>query len=84
MRELITFENAYNKRQAAQRQQAEERRVPHQVHLLPNPVEELEQDMDMLLETSKLPRRIVLTRWLSRADAVRVVLNSRFVYITFF
>jgi hypothetical protein len=40
--------------------------------------------MDMLLETSKLPRRIVLTRWLSCADAVRVVLNSRFVYITFF
>jgi hypothetical protein len=39
MRDLITFENAYNKRQATQRQQAEERRVPHPVILLPNPVE---------------------------------------------
>jgi hypothetical protein len=81
---IITFENAYNKRQATQRQQAKERRVPHPIVLRPNPVEELEQVMDILLESSKLPRRIVLTRWLSCADAVRVVLNSRLVYITFF
>ena len=69
MRELISFENAYNKRQATQRLQAERRRVPHPDIVRPNPVEELEQVMDMLLESTKLPRRIVLTRWLSCADA---------------
>ena len=84
MRELISFENAYNKRQATQRLQAERRRVPHPDIVRPNPVEELEQVMDMLLESTKLPRRIVLTRWLSCADAVRVVLNSRLVYINYF
>ncbi len=38
----------------------------------------------VLEERHKLPRRIVLTRWLSCAEAVRVVLNSRRVYINFF
>jgi hypothetical protein len=37
-----------------------------------------------LEERHKLPRRIVLTRWLSSAEAVRVVLNSRRVYKNFF
>jgi hypothetical protein len=40
--------------------------------------------MDVLEECHKLPRRIVLTRWLSSAEAVWVVLNSRRVCINFF
>ena len=83
MRDLITFENAYNKRQATQRLQAEPR-VPHPDILRQNPVQELEEVMDTLMESTKLPRRIVLTRWLSCADAVRVVLNSRLIYINYF
>ncbi len=85
MRELIKFENEYNKRQATQRLQRE----PNRIHDLPNlvrrnPVEDLEEVMDMLIERHKLPRRIVLTRWPSCADAVRVVLNCRVVYINYF
>ena len=40
--------------------------------------------MGILEERHKLPRRVVLTRWLSSAEAVRVVLNCRHVYINFF
>ncbi len=83
MREFITFENAYNKRQATQRLQAA-RRVPHTDIVRPNPVQELEEVMDTLMESTKLPRRIVLTRWPSCADAVRVGLNSRLIYINYF
>ncbi len=38
----------------------------------------------MLEERYKLPRRIVLTRWLSSAEAVRVALVCRDTYATFF
>ncbi len=53
MRDLITFENAYNKRQATQRLQAEPR-VPHPDILRQNPVQELEEVMDTLMESTKL------------------------------
>jgi hypothetical protein len=83
MCELITFENAYNRNKTTQRLHAE-RRVPRTDIVRPNPVQELEEVMDTLMERTKLPRRIVLTRWLSCADAVRVVLNSRLIYINYF
>ena len=41
-----------------------------------NPVQELDHVMGVLEERHKLPRRIVLTRWLSCADAVRVILKQ--------
>ncbi len=49
-----------------------------------NPVAELDHIMTILEERHKLPRRIVLTRWLSCAGAVRVILNCRDVYTNFF
>ncbi len=50
-----------------------------------NPVEELERVMALVLEERyKLPKKIVLTRWLSCADAVRVILSCRDVYTEFF
>jgi hypothetical protein len=39
--------------------------------------------MDVLKERHKLPKKLVLTRWLSCADAVRVVLSCRDVYTEF-
>ena len=83
MRDMIKHENEYNKRQATQRLQREALpRLPDIVRQ--NPVEELEVVMENLIERHKLPRRIVLTRWLSCADAVKVVLHSRLVYINYF
>jgi hypothetical protein len=51
-----------------------------------NPVEELERVIAVLEERYKykLPKKIVLTRWLSCADAVRVILSCRDVYTEFF
>jgi hypothetical protein len=49
-----------------------------------NPVDALQEVLTVLIERFKLPKRIVMTRWLSTADAVRVVLNARDVYINFF
>ena len=49
-----------------------------------NPVVELDRVMALLEEKHKLPRRVVLTRWLSCADAVRVILKCRDVYTEFF
>jgi hypothetical protein len=40
--------------------------------------------MGILEDRHKLPRRVVLTRWLSSAEAIRIVLNCRHVYINFF
>ncbi len=71
---MIDLENNYQKEQAARRVQ-----IPDIVQL--NPVEELEKIMTSLEERHKLPRRVVLTRWLSSDDAIRVILNSRLVYI---
>ena len=77
MRYMIDLENNYHKEQAACRA-----RRPDIVQL--NPVEELERLMTSLEERHKLPRRVVLTRWLSSDDAIRVILNSRLVYINYF
>jgi hypothetical protein len=51
---------------------------------LPNPDDELERILKVLEERTKLPRRIVLTRWLSSAEAVKVVLSCRDAYTVFF
>ncbi len=74
---MIDLENNYQKEQAARRVR------PPDIEQL-NPVEELEQIMTSLEERHKLPRRVVLTRWLSSEDAIRVILNSRLVYINYF
>jgi hypothetical protein len=49
-----------------------------------NPHDELENVLTQLEERHKLPRRIVLTRWLSSADAIRVCLSCRDTYCMFF
>ena len=82
IREFINVENEAN-RQARLRVQAEHRR-PAPVRDQRNPVDELERVMALLEERHKLPRKIILTRWLSCAEAVRVILQSRDVYTVFF
>jgi hypothetical protein len=82
MREYINAENAdYIEQQ--RRAKAERRRAPPG-HVILNPVDQLANILGVLEERHKLPRRIVMTRWLSCGDAVRVALNSRRVYINFF
>jgi hypothetical protein len=76
MREYIASENRVIQ-QNRQQVQAE----PIEVH---NPVVELERVLGLLEERHKLPRKVVLTRWLSCAEAVRVVLNCRDLYYHFF
>ena len=49
-----------------------------------NPQEELDRVMAVLEEQHKLPRKVVLTRWLSSAEAVRVVLTCHDTYALFF
>jgi hypothetical protein len=82
LKDYLAMENAENI-ERRRRLEAEDRRVPP-AHNEVNPVDALEDVLTVLLERLKLPRRIVMTRWLSTADAVRVVLNARDVYINFF
>ncbi len=49
-----------------------------------NPAEALENVLKLLEEQHKLPRRIVMTRWLSSTDAVKVMATSRETYKNFF
>jgi hypothetical protein len=49
-----------------------------------NPAEALENVLMLLEEHHKLPRRIVMTRWLSSMDAVKVMVTSRETYKNFF
>ena len=49
-----------------------------------NPNEALERVLSQLEEQHKLPRRLVLTRWLSSAEAIKVVTTSRETYKNFF
>ena len=48
------------------------------------PAEALENVLKLLEEQHKLPRRIVMTRWLSSMDAVKVMATSRETYKNFF
>jgi hypothetical protein len=82
LKDYLATENAENI-ERRRRLEAEGRRVPS-AHNEVNPVDALEDVLTVLLERLKLPRRIVMTRWLSTVDAVRVVLNARDVYINFF
>ena len=49
-----------------------------------NPVDALENTLKVLEEQHKLPRRIVMTRWLSSVDAIKVLVTSRTTYQDFF
>jgi hypothetical protein len=60
------------------------RRFPLPLITVRNPDDDLEDVLKVLEERHKLPRRVVLTRWLSSADAVNVVLTSHDTYIQFF
>jgi hypothetical protein len=82
MREYIASENRANQ-QAQQRVQAERMRVPPAI-VADNPAVELERVLGLLEERHKLPRKVVLTRWLSCVEAVRVVLNCRVLFYHFF
>ena len=82
MRAYLATENvAIIERQ--KRVQAERRRAPT-VIVADNPVVELERIMGILEERHKLPKKIILTRWLSCAEAVRVVFRCRDVYYNYF
>jgi hypothetical protein len=82
MREYINSENADFIEKQMQTK-AERRRAPPG-HVIRNPVDELGHILGVLEERHKLPRRIVMTRWLSCGDAVWVALNSIRVYINYF
>jgi hypothetical protein len=75
-----------NNNEARLRAQAAERQGRRTIRgvIVQNPVVELDRVMALLEEKHKLPRRVVLTRWLSCADAVRVMLKCREVYTEFF
>jgi hypothetical protein len=70
--------------EAREKTQEDGRRHPALVNIVRNPHDDLEAVLSVLEGRHKLPRRIVLTRWLSSADAVRVVLTSRETYALFF
>ena len=76
---LRTFIQSENQRRAAQGEEGGPQARP-----LVNPDDELTDVLAVLEERYKLPRRIVLTRWLSSAEAVRVALICRDTYATFF
>jgi hypothetical protein len=71
-------------REERARGEREGRRFPLPLITVRNPDDALEEVLKVLEERHKLPRRVVLTRWLSSADAVRVVLTSRDTYTQFF
>ena len=50
----------------------------------PNPADALENTLKVLEEQHKLPRRIVMTRWLSSVEAIKVLVTSRLTYQYFF
>ncbi len=49
-----------------------------------NPADALENTLKVLEEQHKLPRRIVMTRWLSSVEAIKVLVTSRLTYQDFF
>ena len=49
-----------------------------------NPADALENTLKVLVEQHKLPRRIVMTRWLSSVEAIKVLVTSRLTYQDFF
>ena len=61
-----------------------ERRRDPIVREVGNPDEELERILTALEEQHKLPRRIVMTRWLSSREAIKVLVLSRRTYQLFF
>jgi hypothetical protein len=49
-----------------------------------NPDDALDNVLKVLVVQHKLPQRIVLTRWLSSVEAIKVVVTSRATYEEFF
>ncbi len=83
LRKLIDNKNR-NLREERVRGEGEGRRFPLPLMTVRNPDDDLEEVLKVLEERHKLPRRVVLTRWLSSADAVKVALTSRDTYTQFF
>jgi hypothetical protein len=85
MRDYIDLLNR-NNNEARLRVQAAERQGWRTIRgvIVQKPVVELDSVMTLLEEKHKLPRRVVLTRWLSCPDAVRVMLKCRDFYTEFF
>jgi hypothetical protein len=79
MRDFITVENEAKQARLRVRLQAGHGRAAP-IRDQQNPVDELERIMALLEKRHKLPRKIVLTRWLSCAEAVRLILNARDFY----
>ena len=84
MRDFLAVENEAKQRLQPGRGRGRPAQTPTLTREQPNPVDELERIVTVLEERHNLPRRIVLTRWLSCAEAVRVVVNCRDVYTVFF
>jgi len=84
-KKLRDFLDTINQRIRANRRDARihGRRQPVEVERL-NPEEQLEDVITLLEEQHKLPRRIILTRWLSSLDAVKVLVTSCETYKNFF
>ncbi len=81
LREYLEQKNATireNQRQTAR----ENRRLLEREHR--NPADALENTLKVLAEQHKLPRRIVMTRWLSSVKAIKVLVTSRSTYQDFF
>ena len=83
LRKLIDNKNR-NLREERTRGEVEGRRFPLPLLPVRNPDDDLDEVLKVLEERHKLPRRVVLTRWLSSADAVKVVVTSRDTYTQFF
>jgi hypothetical protein len=80
-REYLEQKNATireNQRQTAR----ENRRLLEREHR--NPADALENTLKVLAEQHKLPRRIVMARWLSSVEAIKFLVTSRSTYQDFF
>jgi hypothetical protein len=83
LRKLLHIKNR-DLREERARGEREGRRFPLPLITVRNPDDDLEEVLKVHEERHKLPRRVVLTRWLSSADAVKVVLTSHDTYTQFF
>ena len=87
LQDLYSFFSKSPKRKRALREfiAAENvRRASQQKRAISNPDDELETVMETLRERYKLPRHIVLTRWLSSERAIHVLVVCRPAYCVFF
>jgi hypothetical protein len=83
LREFIANKNA-TIREDQRQANRDRRRLPLLEREHRNPYDALESTLNVLEEQHKLPRRVVMTRWLSSADAIKVLVTSRGTYQDFF